>query len=67
MIEAKECLRCKSNNVILTPNVHISIYGENEKDCGVIVQKNYSPTDALICKDCGHIELFIDWSKKEIK
>ena len=29
----------------------------------VVLQDEKDPTDALVCKDCGHIELLIDWDK----
>ena len=32
---------------------------------GIITQKVVNPTDAILCKDCGHIELFIDFTKQE--
>ena len=31
---------------------------------GIITQKVVNPTDAVLCKDCGHFELFIDFTKQ---
>ena len=31
---------------------------------GVISQRVIEATDALVCKDCGHIEFFIDWNNE---
>lgn len=57
------CLRCNSENVlVLKVNTSISLNGKEEKNLytGCITQKIYKPSDAFVCKDCGHVEFFLD-------
>ncbi len=66
MIKYNTCIRCSSNNVDkLMVNTHISLnYPEEKNRFGTAVsQRIITPTDAMVCKDCGHIELFIDLKK----
>ena len=64
MIKYNTCIRCGSENVDnLMVNTRVSLNYPEEKHFGVISQKILNPTDALVCKDCGHIELLIDWDK----
>lgn len=67
MIKFKKCMRCDSENVdLLYVNSRFVINYPEKKDTytGITSQKILNPTDALVCKDCGHIELFIDWDRK---
>lgn len=54
------CIRCGSKNTLkATPktDLRLVIPKENRQE------RLLSPTDALICEECGHIELFFDWAK----
>lgn len=42
---------------------NIALNYPEKKSMGIITQRVITPTDAMVCKDCGHIELFIDTSK----
>lgn len=67
MIELKSCLRCGSENVDkVTVNTRISLNYPEERSIytGTITQRIINPTDALVCKECGHIELFVDLENK---
>ena len=60
----EECIRCSSKNIITCyVNTRISLKGEEIEQFGVTSQKMYEPTNAIICKDCGHIELLLDWNQ----
>ena len=49
VIRYNNCIRCNSDNI--------------EK---LSVNTHIAlTTDAILCKDCGHIELFIDFTKQE--
>ena len=66
MIKFADCIRCGSKNVdSLMVNSFIRLNYPEKKNqyTGAISQKIVEATDALVCKDCGHIELFIDWSR----
>ena len=64
MLKFDTCIRCGSHNVDkLMVNTRISLNYPEEKQYGVISQKIVNPTDALVCKECGHIEFFVDWNK----
>lgn len=64
MIIYENCIRCNSNNIDkLSVNTHIALNYPEKKSMGIITQRVITPTDAMVCKDCGHIELFIDTSK----
>ena len=66
MIKYDTCIRCNSKNIEqLTVNSRLSLNAAEKKDkySGLITQKVYNPTDAILCNDCGHIELFLDWDK----
>ena len=66
MIKYKKCIRCESENVdLLYVNSRISLNYPEKKDvyAGLTSQKILNPTNALVCKDCGHIEFLIDWEK----
>lgn len=64
MIIYDNCIRCNSNIIDkLSVNTHIALNYPEERSMGIITQKVITPTDAMVCKDCGHIELFIDSSK----
>ena len=66
MIRYKNCIRCGSKNTdLLFVNTRFTLnYPEMKTPYGVTNQRIVQPTDALICKDCGHVELIIDWDKK---
>lgn len=65
MIKFKTCLRCGSENIDkLKVNSRINLnYPEQKSLYEAITQRVVEATDALVCKDCGHIELFIDWQE----
>ncbi|MBO5376981.1 MAG: hypothetical protein J6A41_01180 [Ruminiclostridium sp.] len=68
MVKFEKCLRCCSENVDkLMVNSHFSLNYPEETSSytGAVLQRIVQPTDALVCKDCGHIELFIDWENKK--
>ncbi len=67
MIEFDTCVRCGSSEIDkLAVNTYVKLNYPERKELysGVISQKVITPTDAIVCKKCGHIELFIDWDKK---
>ena len=65
MIEFNNCLRCGSENIDkLKVNARINMNYPEQSAFGVISQRVIEATDALVCKDCGHIEFFIDWKNK---
>lgn len=64
MLNYDTCIRCGSNNVDkLMVNTRIGLNYPEENRHGLITQRVINPTDALVCKECGHIELLIDWDK----
>lgn len=64
MVKYDTCIRCGSNNVDkLLVNTRLSMNYPEEMHYGVVSQRVINPTDALVCKECGHIELIIDWDK----
>lgn len=64
MIKYDTCIRCGSKKLDkLKVNSRISLYYPEEKRRGIITQRVIEPTDALVCKECGHIEIFFDWEK----
>lgn len=63
-MKIEECIRCRSKDVITCMvNTRITLNGEKTKAFGVESQKKYEPTDAVICRECGHIEFILDWDK----
>lgn len=57
MIKCNDCCRCGSTNVIkLIVSTNIALYYEDSNG----TQWPKSPSDAMLCKDCGHIEFFRD-------
>ena len=65
MIKYKTCIRCNSENIeLLKINSRLNLNAPEKKDrySGRITQTVYNPTDAILCKDCGHVELLIDWN-----
>lgn len=66
MIKYETCIRCNSDNVdLLKVNTRFSLNYPEKKNIytGTITQTVLNPTDAMVCRDCGHIELFIDWEQ----
>ena len=66
MIKYKECIRCHSKNldkVMVNTRLALNYPEEKRPYTNTITQRVIQPTDALVCRDCGHIELFIDWEK----
>lgn len=62
----KSCVRCHSENLDkVSVNTALKLNYPEEKIpySSTIYQKTIQPTDALVCKDCGHVELFVDWEK----
>lgn len=59
-----DCIRCGSKNIdIVQVNTRIDLNYPEERRMGTISQRVINPSDAIVCKDCGHIELFIDITK----
>ena len=66
MIKCTDCLRCGSKNIDkIMVNTRISLNYPEEKDyySGIASQRVITPTNAIVCKDCGHIEFYINWTK----
>ena len=64
MIKYNNCIRCNSENIDkIKVNSIIHLNYPEEKNFGRTTQKVITPTDAIVCKECGHIEFFIDWDK----
>ena len=58
-------LRCGNSNLEKCKvNTRIALNGQETQRYGVISQIVYQPTDALICHDCGHVELFVDFGDR---
>ena len=62
----KTCLRCGGQNLIFSKvNTNIQlVQQEVNQSFGPTIQYNITPTDGVVCKDCGHIEFVYDWSIK---
>lgn len=68
MIKYNSCIRCDSRNVDkLFVNTRIFLNYPEKKNLftGTVEQRVINPTNALVCRDCGHIELFFDWEQSE--
>ena len=66
MIKYDDCIRCGNKNIDkLMVNTRISLNYPEEKSVftNSISQRILLPTDALVCKECGHIEFFVDFEK----
>ena len=66
MIKYQTCIRCNSENVdLLKTNSIVRLNYPEKKNVytGLKTQTVIYPTDALVCKECGHIEFFIDWEE----
>ncbi|MBQ3531508.1 MAG: hypothetical protein IJA05_06270 [Oscillospiraceae bacterium] len=66
MINFTNCIRCGSKNIdklMVNTRVRINYPEKRNPYTGSITQEVLEATDALVCKDCGHIEFFIDWEK----
>lgn len=64
MVKYNDCIRCGSRNLDkLMVNSIISLNYPEENRYGQTTQRIIYPTDALVCKECGHIEFFFDWKK----
>lgn len=64
MIKYNMCIRCNSGNVeklFVNTKLPLNFPEERTPYSAIITQRVINPTDALVCKECGHIELFIDW------
>lgn len=62
MLKYNTCIRCGSDNVDkLMVNTRINLNYPEEKHYGIVSQRVITPTDALVCKECGHIEFIFDW------
>ena len=67
MREIGTCLRCGSNNLnqcMVNTTINLN-YSEKKNIVGLVTQRVINPTDAIICRECGHIEFFFDWDKTE--
>ena len=67
MLKFNTCMRCNSEDVeYISVNSRIELNFPEERDpyTAIITQRVINPSDALVCKACGHIELFIDWDLK---
>lgn len=66
MIKYQTCIRCNSENVdLLKVNNIVRLNYPEKKNVytGLTTRTVIYPTDALVCKECGHIEFFIDWEE----
>lgn len=66
MVNYDDCIRCGSKNIDkIMVNTRISLNYPEEKSAftNSISQRILLPTDALVCKECGHIEFFVDFEK----
>jgi hypothetical protein len=66
MIKFETCIRCGSPNTdCLMVNNRINLNYPEKKNpiTGTTTQRVIQPTTALLCKDCGHIELLVDWEE----
>lgn len=62
MIKFDNCLRCGSINIEkLKVNARINMNYPEQRSCFGVTQRVIEATDALVCKDCGHIEFLVDW------
>ena len=67
MIKYESCVRCGSSEIDkLAVNTCVKLNYPKKKDAysTIISQRVITPTDALVCKKCGHVEFFIDWDKR---
>ena len=64
MEKFKNCIRCNSQNIDkVMVNTRINLnYPEQENIYGGATQRVINPTNAIVCADSGHIEMFIDWT-----
>ncbi len=59
------CIRCGSERVDkLTVNRRIDLNYPEVKTAEGIKQRVITPTNALVCQDCGHIEFYMDRKKE---
>lgn len=64
MIKYDSCIRCTSKNIDrLTVSSNTVLYYPEIIQNGSKRQRQIIPTNALVCKDCGHIEFVFDWEK----
>ena len=64
MIKYNMCIRCNSENterLAVNSRLILQFPEKVVPYSGIRTQREISPTDALVCKECGHIELFFDW------
>lgn len=60
----KTCIRCDSTNIDkVKVNTRINLCYPEERGMGCITQRILNPTDAVVCKECGHIEFFVNWTE----
>ena len=64
MIIYDSCIRCNSKNIDkIKVNTCIDLNYPEERRMGITSQRSINPSDAIVCKDCGHVEFFIDTTK----
>jgi len=66
MIRYNSCIRCGSESVdkvVVNTTLKLNYPPKEREYFNPASQRIISPTDALVCKECGHIELFFDWDK----
>lgn len=64
MIKYDKCFCCGSRNMDrLKVNSILRLNYPEEKNGHNVSQRVISPTDALVCNECGRVELFVDWGK----
>ena len=66
MTEYNTCVRCGGTEVdklMINTRISLNYPEKKERYSGTISQKVIFPTDAIVCKDCGHVEFFVDWNK----
>lgn len=60
----EQCIRCGGVNIDkLTVNTRISLNYPEVKNyyTNAISQRIVEPTRAIVCRDCGHVELLVDF------
>lgn len=58
------CVCCGSKNIEkVGVNTRVELIYPDVRRLGAVTQRVITPSDALVCKECGHVEFFIDVSK----
>ncbi len=66
MIKYDSCIRCESKNIeklMINTAFRMNYPPQKAQYPFAEKQRVIQPTNALVCNECGHVELFIDWDK----